>query len=140
VHNMNQGPLKKNRIVRTTVGICINLIIAAIHVFRLGSYLNGDLYILYYSYASDILVPIGFYFLLCLNDVQIRFFKKWYVKALIVFLLAAFTEIMQAFGIYMLGETFDVMDILMFGIGVSVAAILDVQVFEKVIPGYKITE
>jgi hypothetical protein len=40
----------------------------------------------------------------------------------------------------MLGETVDVMDILMFGIGVSVAAILDVQVFEKVIPGYKITE
>lgn len=137
---MNQDSLKKNRIVRTTVGISINLIIAAIHVFRLGSYLNGDLYILYYSYASDILLPIGFYFLLCLNDVQIRFFRKWYLKALFVFLLATFIEIMQAFGIYILGVTFDRMDILMFGIGVSVAALLDVQVFERVIPGYKINE
>lgn len=137
---MNQDSLKKNRIVRTTVGISINLIIAAIHVFRLGSYLNGDFYILYYSYASDILLPIGFYFLLCLNDVQIRFFRKWYLKALFVFLLATFIEIMQAFGIYILGVTFDRMDILMFGIGVSVAALLDVQVFERVIPGYKINE
>ena len=95
---------------------------------------------MYYNYASDILVPIGFYFLLCLNDAQVRFFRKWYEKALIVFLLATFTEIMQAFGIYKLGVTFDVMDILMFGIGVSVAALLDVQVFERVIPGYKINE
>ena len=118
----------------------INLIIASAHIFRLGSYLNGDLYILYYSYASDILLPIGFYFLLCLNDVNFRLLRNWYVKALIVFLLATFTEIMQAFGIYMLGVTFDVIDILMFGIGVLLAAILDVQVFDRLIPGYKITE
>ena len=137
---MDQNSLKKNRIVRTATGVSINLIIASAHIFRLGSYLNGDLYILYYSYASDILLPIGFYFLLCLNDVNFRLLRNWYVKALIVFLLATFTEIMQAFGIYMLGVTFDVIDILMFGIGVLLAAILDVQVFERLIPGYKITE
>lgn len=118
----------------------IILIIASAHIFRLGSYLNGDLYIIYYSYASDILVPIAFYFLLCLNDIQIRFLRKRYVKALIIFSLATFTEIMQAFGIYILGVTFDVVDILMFANGVSVVAVYDVQVFERLIPGYKITE
>lgn len=73
-----------------------------------------------------------------MNDVQVRFLRNWYTKALIVFLLATFTEIMQAFGIYMLGVTFDIVDIIMFAIGVSVAAFLDVQIFEKIIPEYKI--
>jgi hypothetical protein len=130
----------RNRKVRITVGISINLLIATIHIFRLGSYLNGDLYILYYSYASDILIPIAFYFLLCMNDIQIRFLRKWYAKALIVFVLATFTEVMQAFGVYMLGVTFDVLDIIMFGIGVLIAALLDVQVFERLVPGYKISQ
>ena len=93
---------------------------------------------MYYSYASDILIPLAFYFLICMNDVQFRFLQKWYAKALIVFALATFTEVMQAFGIYLVGITFDPVDIIMFGVGVLVAAFLDVQVFERLIPGYKI--
>ncbi len=135
---MNQEALKKNRIVRTAVGIGVNLLIASAHIFRIGSYLNGDLYILYYSYASDIMIPVAFYFLLCMNDLQIRFLRKWYTKAFIVFTLATFIEIMQAFGIYMLGVTYDLIDIIMFGIGVLFAAVLDVQVFERLVPGYMI--
>lgn len=137
---MDKEVKNRNRKVRITVSISINLLIATIHIFRLGSYLNGDLYILYYSYASDILIPIAFYFLLCMNDIQIRFLRKWYTKALIVFVLATFTEVMQAFGVYMLGVTFDVLDIIMFGIGVLIAALLDVQVFERLVPGYKISQ
>jgi hypothetical protein len=135
---LNQDILRKTRIARTAVGIGITIVIAGIHIFRVGSYLKGDLFILYYSYASDIMVPFAFYFLLCMNDVQIRFLGKWYTKALIVFLLATFAEIMQAFGFYILGNTFDPVDIIMFGIGVLLAAFLDVQVFEKLVPGYKI--
>lgn len=137
---MDKEVKNRNRKVRITVGISINLLIATIHIFRLGSYLNGDLYILYYSYASDILIPIAFYFLLCMNDIQIRFLRKWYTKALIVFVMATFTEVMQAFGVYMLGVTFDLLDIIMFGIGVLIAALLDVQVFERLVPGYKISQ
>jgi hypothetical protein len=75
-----------------------------------------------------------------MNDVQIRFLRKWYIKAFIVFALATFTEVMQAFGIYMLGVTYDIIDIFMFGIGVLAAALLDVQVFERLMPGYKISK
>lgn len=64
--------------------------------------------------------------------------RKWYLKAFIVFALATFTEVMQAFGIYVLGVTYDIVDIGMFGFGVLMAALLDVQVFERLIPGYKI--
>jgi len=135
---VEQNYINKNRVSRLSVGISINLILAAVHIFRLGSYLNGDAYILYYSYASDIMIPIGFYFLLCINDLKKPFLREWYVKALLVFGVTTFTEIMQAFGIYMLGVTFDIFDILMFGIGVLIAAFLDKVVFERMIPNYKI--
>ncbi len=46
------------------------------------------------------------------------------MKALIVFGLTTFTEIMQSFGVYLLGVTFDIVDILMFGIGVLIAVFL----------------
>ena len=81
----------------------INLIIASAHIFHLGSYLNRDFIILYYSYASDILVPIAFYFLLCVNIIQIRFLRKWYVKVLIIYGLTTSTEMMHALGVYILG-------------------------------------
>jgi len=38
--------------VRTITGIIIMLVIAAYYLFRPGSYLRGDLYLYYYSYAS----------------------------------------------------------------------------------------
>jgi hypothetical protein len=135
---MDQGLVNKTRIVRILTGISINLIIAIVHIFRLGSYLSGEAYILYYSYASDIIIPIGVYFLLCMNDMQIQILEKWYVKALGVFILATFIEIMQAFGIYLVGITFDVIDIVMFGIGVLIAVFLDKIVFESIIPYYKL--
>ncbi len=92
---------------RILVVISISLTIAAIHFFRIGSYLNGDSYLYYYSYASDILIPFGFYFLLSINDVQIRFLRSWKVKAIIIFVLSSLTEILQAFGIHVLGGAFD---------------------------------
>jgi hypothetical protein len=126
-----------NQISHTVVGVTIMLIIGAIHAFRFGSYLNGDVYILYYSYASDIIVPFGFYFVLSMNEIQIRFLQQWYAKAFIVFGLATFTEIMQIFGFYVLGVTFDIFDILMFGIGVALAVLLDKKVFERFVPYWK---
>lgn len=124
----------------TIVGVSIMLVIAAIHVFRIGSYLDGEAYILYYSYASDVIIPFGFYFILSMNEIQIKFLQQWYTKALIVFGLATSTEIMQIFGFYVLGVTFDIFDILMFGIGVAIAVLLDKQIFERFIPYWKIND
>ena len=124
----------------TIVGVIIMLIIGAIHTFRLGSYLNGEAYILYYSYASDIIIPFGFYFVLSMNEIQIRFLQQWFTKAFIVFGMATFTEIMQIFGYYVLGFTFDILDILMFGIGVATAVLIDKLLFERFVPYWKIND
>ncbi len=45
---MKDNDFRLNQRVRIIVGIGIIVTIAAIHLFRIGSYLNGDLYIYYY--------------------------------------------------------------------------------------------
>lgn len=113
------------------------LIIAAIHGFRMGRYLTGNAYKYYYSFASDIMLPFGAYFLLCINEIQLRFLREWYIKVIIVFSVMAFSEIMQYYGIYFFGVTFDWIDILMYGIGASMAAFFDKQIFERFLPFWK---
>ena len=113
------------------------LLLAAIHGFRLGSYLSGNAYIYYYSFASDIMLPFGAYFMLSMNEIQLRFLRKWYSKVLIVFSTMTFSEILQYYGIYFFGVTFDWLDILMYGIGSLTAAFFDKQILERIIPFWK---
>jgi len=112
------------------------LLIAAMHAFRLGQLFSGDLYIYYYSFASDIVLPFGSYFMLCMIEAQFRFLRKWFVKAVIVFTVMTFSEIMQLFGIYLFGVTFDVLDILMYGLGVLTAVVFDKFIFDRFIPNW----
>ena len=129
--------LKRNHRIRKLVGIFVMLIIALIFGFRFGNNLNGNLYIYYQSYAGDIIIPFGAYFLLCMNEIQLQFLRKWFVKALIVFCVMTFSEIMQLFGLYLFGVTFYLADILMYGTGVIVAVFFDKQIFERTLPYWK---
>lgn len=94
--------------------VTIDVAIALIHIFRIGSYSNDPWYTFYYSYFSDIIIPVGFYFLLCINEFSLRFLVDWRVKASI-------TEILQPFGVTLLGLTFDPLDFVMFGARVLLA-------------------
>lgn len=125
----------KNKILgRTILVVIIMLIIAAVHGFRLGTFLSGRAYIYYYSFASDIMLPFGSYFLLSLNEIQLKFLRKWYIKALIVFCVMTFSEVMQYFEIYLFGVTFDCLDIIMYALGVLLAVFFDKLIFEKFLP------
>ena len=122
---------QRNRII---IGLSIITIIALIHIFRVGSYLNGDLYLLYYSYVSDLIIPFGVYFLLCINELYIKILQKWYVKAAFIIGITTLAEILQLLGIYALGITFDPIDILMYALGVGIAVIFDRFLFKRFIP------
>ena len=122
---------KRNRII---VGFSIITIITLMHILRVGSYLHGDLYLLYYSYVSDLIIPFGFYFLLCINELTIKILQKWYVKASFIIGITALVEILQLLGIYALGITFDPIDILMYALGVGIAVIFDRYLFKRFIP------
>ncbi len=108
--------------------VAIQIVIASVHALRLGQIFDGQTYILYYSYFSDIVLPFAWYFLLALIEPQIPPLRQWYVKAGIVFSLMTLSEIGQFFGFYAFGVTFDPLDILAFGAGVLIAAFVDVGV------------
>jgi len=116
---------------RLALILVIVLLTAFIHIFRLGSYLQGDLFNLYYSYFSDILLPFTFYFLICLNEINLPFLRHWAVKATIVFLLPIIAETAQFFGFPVLGSTFDPLDYVAYAIGALAAAAVDVCLFSK---------
>jgi hypothetical protein len=111
--------------------IFIQLIIALIHVFRLGQIFSGGWYNLYFSYFSDLSLPFAAYFLLSLNEVSIPALRRWYVKAGIIFFLASSAEFCQLFGFEVLGVTFDPIDILAYASGVLIAAYIDVKIFSS---------
>lgn len=134
---MKEIDYRLNYRLRKIVGISILVAIAAMHAFRIGQYLNGNLYIYYYSFASDLILPIGSYFMLCMVEYKFIFLRNWFTKALIVFAVMTFSEIMQMFGFYFFGVTFDILDILMFGIGVLIAVLIDKQIFERFLPHWK---
>ena len=123
-------PVKAFRL-RIVVGVSIMLLIAAIHLFRVGSYLPGQAYRLYYSYASDIMLPFGSYFLLAMNEIQIPVLRNWKTKAILVFSVMSFSELTQYFGIYFFGTTFDFVDIAMYALGTLLAIFMDKIVLEK---------
>ena len=111
--------------------------IALVHILRVGSRLNGRWHVLYTSYFSDIVIPFGVYFLLCLIEFRLPFLRKWHIKSALVFGLAAFAEICQGFGISLLGSTFDPLDFVMFGIGVLLAVLVEKFLLENIFSFWK---
>jgi len=78
-------------------------------------------------------IPIGIYFLLTIVEDSIPLLRSWKAKAALSFGIVAVSEIVQAFGIYFFGSTFDPLDLVMFGAGVLLAAGLD-RLFSAVFP------
>jgi hypothetical protein len=106
-------------------------LIALAHIFRVGTYLQAPFSTLYSSYFSDIALPFGIYFLLWMNDGIVPFLRDWRVKAVLVFGIASATELLQALGVPLLGQTFDPIDFVMFGVGVGLAVLADRRVFSR---------
>ena len=112
--------------------VVISLQILVVVLFILGTKLSAQsLRIIYYSYFADVFIPFGFYFLLFPLQSKYSLFEKWQVKALAIFLLCASSEILQFFGIYALARVFDLLDFVMYGIGVLIAAFVDRKLLAK---------
>ena len=120
---------------RRAVIVCIMILIAATHILRVGSYLQGELYNFYYGYFSDFILPFGFYFLLCATELQLPVLRRWEAKLAIAFLMPSIAETCQYFEIPVLGSTFDLLDYFMYGIGAMSAVIVDTQVFSRIFKG-----
>ncbi|MFA5022508.1 MAG: hypothetical protein WC508_05525 [Patescibacteria group bacterium] len=112
--------------------IILEIVIAIIFVFTSKI---SDLVIKTFHdrYFADIVIPFSFYFLLILNGKTFPQLKPWFVKAILVFLLCALSETLQYFGIYALASVFDPIDYVMYGVGVILAALVDRQLFKRLV-------
>lgn len=122
---------------RRSVAGTVVLGVVAIHVFRVGAHLRGTPYRLYSSYASDLLLPLAMYFVLCLSERNLSFLGDWRARAAAVFAVASAAEVLQGFGVPMLGRTFDPLDFGMYAVGVLAAVLLD-RVAQPVLCGSRL--
>ena len=103
--------------------------VALLH-FLTGSNYRGPYPGFVNGYLLDILLPLAFYFLLCVGGFSLL--RSWIVKSILVFGVGAVVEIAQFFGVPIFGRTFDPLDFVMYGLGVILAAILDTAVFPRI--------
>jgi len=115
---------------KRVVIVSVEILIALIQLFKGGSNYKGPYPGFVNGYLFDVLVPFGFYFLLCLNEFSLL--RYWIVKSVLVFGASSLVEIAQLFGVPIFGQTFDPVDFIMYGIGVILAAILDTTVFPRI--------
>jgi hypothetical protein len=109
----------------------IILVIAGLHIFGPARQVTGFWHDLYSSYFSDLTMPFGFYFLLCASETNLPFLRPWWLKAGLVFGAASSAEILQFFGIYALGVTFDPLDLGMYAAGTLLAVALERGFFSR---------
>jgi hypothetical protein len=133
---MEPDNLTRTQKLRRVFGLTLITLIALLHVFRVGNLLDYNWRTLYSSYASDLMLPFGMYFLLCISEFKISLFRKWYVKASFILAVTTLAEILQYFGVYALGITFDYLDIVMYFTGVGVAVCIDRLILRKYLMGW----
>jgi len=125
-HSVRNWP---KRIFRVIVVVGIQLVVAALH-FVTGSSYGGAWPVFINSYLIDILLPFAFYFLLTLRPMPFK--QPWLVSAGLVFMAAAAAELAQAFGLPVLGRTFDPLDFVAYAAGAGLAMVVDRLIFARV--------
>ena len=91
-------------------------------------------WVLWISYAKDLIQPFAFYFFICLGT---RWLKTWQSRALLAFAIPTLLEVGQ--GLYYQFSpsryvgSFDPLDIVMYAISVGVAVLIEQKVFAKLL-------
>jgi len=116
---------------KTILVVVIEITIASIFVLG-ADWANRSIHVLFHSYFADIVIPFGFYLLLCLSADRQGWLVQWWQRSLAVFILCTTSEILQYFGIFALAHVFDPIDIIMYGIGTLAAMFLDRYLFAKI--------
>lgn len=120
---------KKNKKNKRTFVIALAIIVALLH-FVIGPEYKGPFKSFLRGYFIDILLPFFLYFLFTLNINQ-RTLKIAVGAG--VFLFGAFIEYLQYRGVGIFGSTFDPYDFVAYFVGVGLAIVFDLIVWDKII-------
>jgi hypothetical protein len=91
-------------------------------------------WMLWFSYANDLILPFALYFIICLGE---RWLRAWQGRALLAFAIPILLEIRQGLNVlFPVGRyvgSFDLLDIVVYAIGVGLAVIVDRKVFARML-------
>jgi hypothetical protein len=116
--------LRKGQFVvnRNVIVIFIAVIVGMLH-FLTGSKYCGPFPAFVNGYMIDILVPFAMF--LVLGIAELPFLRSGIARGTFVFAIGAIVETLQYFGVPIFGRTFDLLDSLMYGIGIGLAVIFE---------------
>lgn len=113
------------------VVVVITLLIIAT-LFIIGAdWASENIHRFFHNYFADLAIPFGYYLLLVLLEEKYKLIRKWYIKAVAIFVLCSLSETLQYFGFYAFAKVFDPFDYLMYAIGVLLAAFADRIIFKR---------
>jgi hypothetical protein len=107
---------------RKVIVVFIAAVVGLLH-FLTGPRYRGPFPAFVNGYMIDILLPFAMY--LVLGVAKQTILRSGIARGVFVFAIGAVTETLQYFGVPIFGRTFDLLDYLMFGVGIGLAAVFE---------------
>jgi len=117
--------MRQSFVNRKVIVVFIAVVVGLLH-FVTGPRYRGPFPVFVNGYMIDILLPFAMYLVLGIAKQSIL--RSGIARGVFVFAIGFVTETLQYFDIPIFGRTFDLLDYLMFGIGIGLAV-----VFEKIV-------
>lgn len=124
--------MRQLRVTRKGIIVVIAVGVGLLH-FLTGSGYRGPFPVFVNGYMIDILLPFAMYLVLGVAEQSIL--RSSVARSAIVFAVGAGTETLQYFGIPIFGRTFDVLDYVMFAVGIGCAIVFEKIVLSRVSDG-----
>jgi hypothetical protein len=109
--------------------VLIAVVVGLLH-FLTGPRYRGPFTAFVNGYMIDILVPFAMY--LVLGVAKQSILRTGIARGAFVFAIGAITETLQYFGVPIFGRTFDLLDYLMFGVGIGLAVVFERIVLSRI--------
>jgi len=124
---MSQSPIKRKVVV-----VLIAVVVGLLH-FLTGPGYRGPVPGFVNGYMIDILLPFAMVLVLGIADQSVL--RSGVARGGFVFAIGAITETLQYFGVPIFGRTFDLLDYVMFGIGIGLALVFERVVLSRIPEG-----
>jgi hypothetical protein len=117
---------------RKVIVVIIAVVVGLLH-FLTGPMYRGPLPAFVNGYMIDILLPFAMYLVLGVSGQPIL--RSGLARGVLVFAIGAVSETLQYFGVPIFGQTFDVLDYVMFGVGIGLAVAFERIVLSRIPAG-----
>jgi len=114
--------MSQSLVNRKVIVVFVAVVVGLLH-FLTGPGYRGPFPTFVNGYLIDILLPFAMY--LVLGAAKQSILRSGIARGVFVFGIGAATETLQYFGVPIFGRTFDLLDYLMFGVGIGLAVVFE---------------